>query len=271
MKTIHFTTALLLAATPAIAHIGYGGRDFGTFTGDVIASGSISGQIVTSNFGWADGTDADFGDSHKLRAFRFTLQSTAIVSITATASTNAGTQLGTLLPSFSLYSGLAHVSPAAADHDGSALSISYLASLPGPAKEGAFNALETWKIGSDDGVTFADLSTFTFIGYAADGTAANFGPTPGLVGDGLADGTVTASFTLAPGTYSFFVGGSDFAGQSPTPDAGTYGLTTALSIEPLPEPTTAALLAGAALLGATRLRNAAGGGRMSGAAERRQA
>jgi hypothetical protein len=65
------------------------------------------------------------------------------------------------------------------------------------------------------------LASFTYIGHAADGTAANFGNAPGIEGDGTADGFLTATFLdLAPGDYSFFVGGADYASQ--TVQVGTF-------------------------------------------------
>ena len=55
----------------------------------------------------ADGTDADWGDSHKLRAYRFTLTYDASVSISVQAvaySSGANNYSGSLLPGFSLMS-----------------------------------------------------------------------------------------------------------------------------------------------------------------------
>lgn len=46
--------ALLLAgltSLPAMAHIGYGGRDFGSFTGTTAASSTITNQAVTGMHG----------------------------------------------------------------------------------------------------------------------------------------------------------------------------------------------------------------------------
>lgn len=242
------TLAALLAFTGAAsAHIGYTNRNFGTFAGGE-APVTISNMTVGGNYGWADGTDADYGDSHRLRAYRFTLTYDATVSITATATTNNGLLLGDLLPAYSLYSGLAHLPPAAADHDGATVSVAWLSSLGGVTKEGAFVALGDWKIGSDEGTTFADLSSFTYRGHAADGTDANFGTTPGINGDGLADGTVTGSFFLPAGDYSLFVGGALYAGQG----SGTANRGVNVTLSVVPEPSAAAVLLGAALLTAGR-------------------
>lgn len=88
--------------------------------------------------------------------------------------------------------------------------------VPWPAKEGVFNALEARKADNDEGATLGDLTTFTYMGYAVDGTAANVGTTPNTLGDNNLDGFVKGTFLLQPGAYSFFVGGANYAGQAPT-------------------------------------------------------
>ncbi|MGE3932186.1 MAG: hypothetical protein AB7F67_02980 [Rhodospirillaceae bacterium] len=244
---------------PAHAHISYGGRDFGSYTGLAPDTDTISNQAITSNYGWADATDADFGDSHRSRAFRFHLDNAAWVTITAAANPTAtGTSVGGLLPGFSVYGGLAHVAPAAADHDFSTQSQLYLASLGGfQPKEGSWVALGDWRIGSDESMSFADLSTFSFMGYAVDGTAANFGAAPGVVGDGIADGLVKGSFLLGPGDYSIFVGGADYAAQDPDNPSllSPYGLSLTLSVAPVREPAGfGVILVGLVAVGAMRNR-----------------
>jgi hypothetical protein len=264
-------------ASPVYAHISYTGRNFGTIT----TSGStIAGQAVSSSFGWADATDADWGDSHRFRAYRFTLSSPTSVAITAqrqnlVTGTASGQQTGNhdvLLPALSLYSGLSHTSSPLA-HDESSLSVEWLITtfgtsagtgLGGSGKEGSLNALGAWSIGNsltDWPDVPADprtdsLRSFTFVGYAADGSATNFGSTPGLVGDGVADGFVTTTFwNLSPGDYSLFVGGANYAAQSTeTATFGaagtafpTYGLT--VTVAPVPEPGAFAL-AGIGIVGA---------------------
>ncbi len=232
--------ALLMGTVTASAHIGYTGRDFGTVVPNA-APITISNQSVTSNFGWADGTDADFGDGHKLRYYRFNLAVPAYVTITFSGSTNGGAKDGSIKPGFSVFQGLAHLAPitnapGSADHDGAPITLAYLASLGGVAKEGAFRALADWRVGGENqpGPVFdfdaADgLSTFVFKGYAVDGNASLFGSAPGVVGDNNADGTVTKSLFLPAGDYSIFVGGANYAGQFPTPDATSYGLTGTIS------------------------------------------
>jgi hypothetical protein len=66
------SAALLLMSGTASAHITYSGRDFGTLVPNA-APVTIANQTVTGNYGWADGTDADNGDSHKVRYYRFNL------------------------------------------------------------------------------------------------------------------------------------------------------------------------------------------------------
>jgi hypothetical protein len=253
--------ACVLAPLSAHAHIGYTGRNFGAFSGGE-APVTIQNQNAGGSFGWATATDADFGDSHRLRAYRFTLNTALTFSISIEGmaySTTAGTPAVTtthiagLLPGFSVYSGLAHISPDKADHDGAQLSLDYLAGLPGPAKEGAFRSLNDWTIGND-GPEFnptypaASLSHFKYVGHAVDGTAANFGSEPGILGDGLADGRVTGTFSLPAGDYSFFVGGADFAsGVGAVAPYQTYGIRATFA--PVPEPATAAL----GLLGASAI------------------
>ncbi len=243
-----FVTALALAgAHTAKAHVSYSGRTFS----DVLQSITINN--VSSGFGWADGTDADFGDSHRTRAFRFTLTEPKVLTISVT-----GVQVGAApalqFPGFSLYSGLAHVAPDALDHDASPITAAYLSTLGGvQPKEGAFRALTDWVIGNEDvyntpgdplsGVAVpASLKTLTFIGYAVDGTEANFGTGNGVIGDGIADGTVSKTFNLGPGDYSLFVGGADYYNQPDAPYVN-YGVTVSI-----PEPTSTALL-GVSVLG----------------------
>ena len=244
--------ALFLGAlSTASAHIGYSGRNFGTYSGTDITS-TITNQRVTSDYGWADATDANLGDTHKTRAFRFSLTTNAWVTLSfqGLAYTSGGFSFSALaLPAFSLYRGVA----AASTHDFSAISSAWRNTTYGTnATEGSLNALGDWKIGSDAGTTFADLSSFTYIGNAADGSSANYGtPAPSLMltdgsnvpnaainGDGNADGFVTGAFYLAAGDYSVFVGGANYSGTATNTSYGIQGSFTAV-----PEPSTWALLA----------------------------
>lgn len=248
--------AASLAAANVQAHIGYGGRDFGSFSGLAAQSVTIGSQTVTGNYGWADASDYNFGDSHKGRAFRFHLDNAATVSLQVSAKADAtATSIGGLLPGFSIYQGLAHLAPQSADHDFAAISQSYLASLPGEAKEGARVATGDWKVGNDGNANYAAaLSSFVFKGYAVDGTSANFSKaSPSLQGDGLADGKVAGSFLLDAGDYTIFIGGADYWAQNPSnPDlAKAYGLSATLSVAAaVPEAQSWALmLAGLSVIG----------------------
>ncbi|MFZ4594756.1 MAG: immunoglobulin domain-containing protein, partial [Verrucomicrobiaceae bacterium] len=235
--------ALLLGAGTASAHISYTNRDFGTLVPNA-APVTISNQTVTGNYGWADGTDDDNADSHKVRYYRFTLATPAYVTVSFSGSTNGGARDGTIKPGFSIYQGLAHVAPittapGSPDYDTSLISMAYRAQLEttlGHPVEGCFHALKNWRIGGENqpGPTFdfdaADgLSTFVFKGYAADGDSTLFGSTAGVIGDGNADGTITKSIYLQAGNYTVAVGGVNYAGQAPTPDATIYGLVGTIS------------------------------------------
>lgn len=272
---------LSIAGTKALAHISYTAgtaRDFGTVDyptyGSIDVSGvrssTISGQTASSLFGWADATDTDWGDSHRVRGLRFSLLGNAIVSITIEGASSTSSAF---LPGFSVYRGLAHNGAGIAlDHDFGVIS---KANRPSTT-EGSFRALSDWSIGNDpiyytDGdpmsgiKTPASISFFTFMGYAVDGTSANFGSTPGIIGDGTADGQITGIFNLAAGDYSIFVGGADYASQpvvtvpeygpapAPNPTYSTYAFNAILSV---PEPSTGMLiLGGLSLLGLIRRRN----------------
>ncbi|RYD84956.1 MAG: PEP-CTERM sorting domain-containing protein [Verrucomicrobiaceae bacterium] len=244
--------SLLAGSLPAAAHLSYSGRDFGIFSGLEMQSNSIAGQTTVS-WAWADGTDADFMHTHRIKFFRFTLENSATVTISV-----ASLSPDLLLPGFSLYSGLAHSSPADYETD---LTFQYLATLPGPTKEGAFNALGTWKMGNDNSQTYNDFSTFTYVGNAADGTSANFGSATGINGDGVADGFVSSSFNLPAGSYTLAVSGANYAGQgagaaalegaNQGADLTTYGMTVGVTV--VPEPTAGIMVAaGVFLLGMRR-------------------
>ena len=251
MKPKHMTSALaaslaILAAGEASAHIGYGGRDFGVYQGGTLETKpAITISNISSDFGWAAATDANFGDSHRTRAFRFNLASPGTVILSVKGGPG-------FLPGVSLYGGLGHLAPEQGSHDSAALSQSYLSGLPGPTKLGALNALDDWAIGNDDtyntpnvplsGVLYAaSLRYFDYKGNVADGTSANFGNAAGINGDGVADGYVTAAFNLPAGDYSFFVGGANLASESPGPTWQNFGATVSLTV--IPEPSGMVLVA----------------------------
>ena len=266
---LYESITLILAAVCAVpsglqAHISYSGRNFGALVVGGPATSNLT-QTVSSSFGWADAADDDWGDSHRGRFFRFTLDTAAAVMVAVERNAAGTGAAGTFLPALSLFAGLAQGSPEALAHDSSTLSVT---SRP-VSTEGSFRALHDWSIGNDDtfntagdpasGVLYAArLANFTYIGHAADGTSANFGLAPGINGDGNADGSVTATFHgLAPGNYSLFVGGANYAAQ--TTEAGptypTYGIN--VTVQAVPEPSTYALLVFGALgLGAALSRRA---------------
>ena len=272
---IYLAAALCAAATPLSAHILYTGRDFGVFTpGGSTSPVTISQNKISSNYGWADGTDADFGDSHKLLPFRFTLLSTGLVTlqIQGTSFRSGVLNIAAMAnPGFSIFKGIAHLPPLAEDHDTSGISSAYMDETYGVGNwEGCFNALGDWKMGSDDGIQYSDLSSFIYAGNAADGTSANYGTGATVIprangttqtndlirGDGLADGSVTGTFALDAGDYTILVGGATYSGIS----SASFGFNSTLSVMAIPESSTYALLSlGAMVLAAAYRRRMARG------------
>ncbi len=152
--------ALLAGGSTASAHIGLGGRIFnpsnlGNNLADPIdgAVFSIANQTVSSSFGWADGADTNWGDSHRLRAYKFTLGSTQTVDITAERITITGQSgaIDTLLPAFSLFT--IPGAFVASTHDGSTATTSYLTGLFGAGNVGESftntNGNGIWETGDD--------------------------------------------------------------------------------------------------------------------------
>lgn len=241
------SAALLAIAPSAMAHIGYTGRNFGSFTGLDVASLSITNQAVTGNFGWVDAADASLGDSHKGRAFRFTLTGDAWVSLTVQANPTAtATSIGGLLPGVSVYAGLAGIAPfpptqtalpSGADHDGSDASLAWRtayaqvhlgANLDWNATDGSWNATGDWRIGGDGDLPgdFAQLSAFQYRLSASDDDR---------------DGLVRLHGALAPGNYTVFIGGVDMANKTSVDAGKAYGMSVTLHVSPVPEPSTWAL------------------------------
>jgi len=254
-KSLMTAAACIVASNVAQAHIGYGGRDFGSYTGLSFGTLTIANQTVTGNYGWADAADGILGDSHKGRAFRFHLDNIAIVSLSVSAKANAtGTSIGGLLPGFSIYSGLAAIAPFAptqttnppsADHDFGAASVAWrtwwvqqnlnpLATDPTPT-DGSWNALGDWKIGGDGDLPgdFSQLSSFIYKGSAFDADL---------------DGTAFGSFLLGAGDYTILIGGNDISNKTAGTAGAGFGLSATLTV--VPEPSALALLGlGAVVLG----------------------
>lgn len=233
--------ACFVASNVAQAHISYTGRDFGSYTGLTFGSLTITNQTVTGNYGWADAADGILGDSHRGRAFRFHLNNTAFVSLTVSANASATTNsLGGLIPAFSIYSGLAAITPFAAtqttnppsaDHDFGAASAAWrtwwvqqnlnpAATDPSPT-DGSWNALGDWKIGGDGDLLgdFTQLSSFIYKGSAADTSRA---------------GVVSRSFMLPAGDYTIFIGGNDIANKTSGTALSPHGISATLSVAPTP-------------------------------------
>jgi hypothetical protein len=267
-NTLHkciIAATMMVAASNASAHVNYSSaRDFGTFSGTDYTK-IITGQTLTGNYGWASGTDATGADSHKTRYFVFTLNQAAWVNLNVQGASVTTTRIFSALsnPGFSLYKGWV---TAVDSHDFSVDSVDINnkrwgfntgadAGLLQPSAgadhwAGSFSALSDWSIANDT----AQVSTFTYIGNAADGTAAYYadhgGSASGINWDGTTDGSVSASFHLTAGQYAVFIGGAQYfgalnAGADPTT---TYGIQATLSAAVIPEPSTYALLSLGAML-----------------------
>lgn len=262
--------AALVTGATASAHIGFtGDRTFNAGTALPAGfSATVSSRTVSSSFGWADGTDASWGDSHRNTYFRFFLNTDTTVSVTVqrndiVAQTGA---TNTFLPAFSLYRIGTGTMPGGT-HDSSDASINYLTThfgtasdgLGGSGKEGSFAALEDWQIFSD--APASALGDFRYLGHIADGTDANYGLASGITGDGTTDGLVNLTFTnLGAGEYFIVVGGANYSAQNtetatfgPSFNAfPTYGV--AVTVTAIPEPATAAAVVGLGALGLAALR-----------------
>ncbi len=267
---VYAALAALVTGATASAHIGFtGDRTFNAGTALPAGfSATVSSRTVSSSFGWADGTDASWGDSHRNTYFRFFLNTDTTVSVTVqrndiVAQTGA---TNTFLPAFSLYRIGTGTMPGGT-HDSSDASINYLTTrfgtasdgLGGSGKEGSFAALEDWQIFSD--APASALGDFRYLGHIADGTDANYGLASGITGDGTADGLVNLTFTnLGAGEYFIVVGGANYSAQNtetatfgPSFNAfPTYGV--AVTVTAIPEPATAAALVGLGALGLAALR-----------------
>ena len=235
------------------AHISYVTRDFGSLDPLRPQVVVLSSQTVTSDFGWASGTDANLGDSHKLRAFKFFLQNPGDLQIRVEGLSfvKGSVAINPLRrPAFSVFQGLAHEAPAVLDHDESVISALYNDTAYGVGNwQGSFRSLADWRIGNDDGSSFADLSSFAYVGHGADGSAMNYGAASGIFGDGIADGMVVQTLSLGSGFYSLFIGGAQYYDPLNTGGdlTGSYGFSVTLTTIPEPSVWALLLLAGLAL------------------------
>lgn len=240
VQTRHLATTALLAgmiSTPVSAHIIP--VDFGSFSGESIVAPVLKNSGVSGNYGWIDGADVDWGDTHKTATFTFSLSSMADVTLKFEKKTNAFGGTG-LIPGFSLFQGVPHNG---SDHDFSVgstlLRATDCAATPGcTATEGSLRSLTSFRITEDADPTGTAASVFTYVGSAYDGSrtlpAAN-SPlqdnnaflVPG--GDGVQDGIVSLLFPhLQAGSYIAFVGGADYGSQTNSASrgiGGTFSLT----------------------------------------------
>lgn len=234
-------TAVCLTSIVAHAHLTYGGRDFGMFSGQTNATQVITNQTVTGNYGWADAADGVLGDSHRGRAFRFHLDNPALVTIRVGANPGATpTSLGGLTPAFSIYAGLAAVAPFApsqttnppsADHDGTPASLAWRtwwvqqnlnpSATDEAPTDGCWNSVGDFKIGGDGDLAgdFSQLSSLIYRGSAA----APLGST-----------NVSGSFVLPAGDYTIMIGGNDIANKTGGTALSGFGIAATLSVAPTP-------------------------------------
>jgi hypothetical protein len=166
-----FSLALVIAASyvavtsDAAAHIVY--KDIQTLgTATVNPDGSTRYALLgalNGNGAWANATDADWGNSHDIPWYKFSVTNPSGAYVTLSVaggvtSVSGITVLGDLTPAFSLYSGLLPIQA----HDGAA-------SYPIPFdKDGGWLALADTTLGNDAG----DVGTIEYIGHAGsvDGT-----------------------------------------------------------------------------------------------------
>jgi len=240
-RLVAWAAACLMAGTVAQAHLTYGGRDFGAYSGLTNGTVTITNQAVTGNYGWADAADGILGDSHRARAFRFHLDHAALVTLTFAAKPDATTNsIGGFMPAFSVYAGLGGIAPfppsqttnePSADHDGTPASLAWrtwwvqqnldpMATDESPT-DGSWHALGDWKIGGDGDLPgdFSQLSSFVYKGSATSAVSG---------------GSVTGSFALQPGDYTVLVGGNDLANKTGDTARSPHGISATFTVTPAP-------------------------------------
>lgn len=250
-------SALLLGdLQPAAAHMAF--LDAGTFNGtDVLTYSRTAGSYY--DFGWAEGTDADLGDSHQLgpgsRMFFFTLTQPGLVDLSVIQNTEG------LDPAFTLYSGklprLAHDDTPAdlltpvdsvtfepiqsvtdADPSGLYLKHSGYRDTVNNIYEGQFDAFGSWSMANDAG----EHATLEYV-IAVSGTSDS-DPSRGLTwgGNGNHDtavgtGESLLQYYLEPGLYSVAVAGEHCVDEnSPLCGAIQHTATFSLLVQPVPVP-----------------------------------
>lgn len=176
--------AYLLPLQDALAHIAY--RDIQTLTTPTLNPDGSTTYSLTSSFqgngAWANGTDADWGNSHDILWYKFTVANPggALVNLSlAGGITRVGplVTLGDLTPAFTLYSGMLPPS----SHDGAGV-------LPLPeGKDGQWLALADTTMANDAG----EIGTIRYLGHGGevDGTAQTV--SLGLIFLAAGDYTVT--------------------------------------------------------------------------------
>lgn len=221
MKKIISSVMVLLAllfAGQANAHVSYR---------DLNASSSIV-RTVTSNIGWSDAADGDWGDSHHAAWFKFSLAQDSQVSITVTGlnegtyatidgsgtpidvTTGAGLNLTDV--GFTLYGGLFPASV----YDSAV-------ALPIPAgKDGRWDALGDTTMANNS----AQIGTISYLTHVNDST----GNIETLI-----------NYFLAAGDYSIGTGGAFGATGTAIDEnvgqhSGTYAIQANLSVQPVPVP-----------------------------------
>ncbi|MFZ4775589.1 MAG: PEP-CTERM sorting domain-containing protein [Terrimicrobiaceae bacterium] len=154
------TAGLLSGLSTVSAHVSVG-ADRTLNSGNAIDGLTVTNNVrtVSSSFGWADATDANWGDSHRTTAFKFTLSGNQTVTITV-ARRNAAGQTGAndiLLPAFSLFSGTF----VAETHDTSVPTASYLTGLYGTGAVGEAFVNTNGNGGYEAGDAFVDSNSST--------------------------------------------------------------------------------------------------------------
>lgn len=262
-KRLYALLVLALSAlsftNSALAHIGWANQDLildansSTLNGDGSTTYSWQKGTVRSNWGWADATDSDWGDSHQMKHAKFEITNPggAYVDITvkqgdvnfiphgSTTATDA--QLG-LRPSFSLYAGSGpiidsnnplnnHNLVPHAVHDWHPSILPAAADYLG--KEGLIQAFGDNFMCNNNG----QCGTEVYTGYYAGGV------------NSIANEVSLQNIFLNPGWYAIAVGGSDDTGmpffenvhigftnlEAPV-TAESFGFHVDLTVRPVPVP-----------------------------------